>query len=436
MTQLRTLAVFAALAIGAAAQTPTEKDKEIQDLKKRVEALEKEKGTGTPAATDGAASPTWKDLVSLGGHLKWYGFLRLDSHYTDSAFDNARFPTFVRAEENIPFLAGVSAPERNDDNFVMSARLTRLGFDIDSGKIAMLGDASATGKLEIDFFALPSSESRAVPRLRHAYGKVGWDWLYVLFGQTSDMASPLNPSLNPDNVLWNWGNTGDRRPQVRVVAEPMVGDKLKFYIGVMGGQEGAIRNVDVDALGVMDGDDSGWPKVEGRLAISYQNWVEKKWITLGLSGMTSEEQVDGGGIGGRHIFRTDMWAVDFEFPILEQLSFRMEYWRGRNLADIRGGIGQGVLADGSDIRASGGWAELKVSPVKWYAATLGYSRDNPHEHNLPFGARSENTVYYLMNTFTFDPFMVSVDISHWRTEFVGLNAGRAWRYTLTLQLSF
>lgn len=434
MNHLRTLAVLAVLATGAAAQTPADKDKEIQDLKKRVEALEKEKGSG--GASDSGSTPTWKDLVSLGGHLKWYGFLRLDCHYTDSAFDNARFPTFVRAEENIPFLGGVSAPERNDDNFVASARLTRLGFDLDSGKIAMLGDASATGKLEIDFFSLPSSESRAVPRLRHAYGKVGWNWLYVLFGQTSDMASPLNPSLNPDNVLWNWGNTGDRRPQVRVVSEPTVGDKLKFFIGVMAGQEGAIRNVDTDALGVVDGDDSGWPKLEGRLAVSFQNWVEKKWITFGISGMTSEEQIDGAGVGGRHVFRTDMWAIDFEFPILEQLTFKMEYWRGRNLADIRGGSGQGVLANGQDIRASGGWAELKVAPVKWYAATLGYSRDNPHEHNLPFGARSENTVYYLMNTFTFDPFMVSLDVSHWRTEFVGLNAGRAWRYTLTLQLSF
>ncbi|KAF0243930.1 MAG: hypothetical protein FD180_2959 [Planctomycetota bacterium] len=74
--------------------------------------------------------------------------------------------------------------------------------------------------------------------------------------------------------------------------------------------------------------------------------------------------------------------------------------------------------------------------MNFYAATVGCSRDNPHEHDLPFGARSENTVYYLMNTFSFDPFMVSVDISRWQTEFKGLNAGRAWRYTLTLQLSF
>ncbi|KAF0243931.1 MAG: hypothetical protein FD180_2960 [Planctomycetota bacterium] len=95
---LRLLAAFAAVAGFASAQTPPDKDREIEDLKKRLDATERDK-------KEGGGSPSWKDLVSLGGHLKWYGFMRLDCHYTDSAFDNSRFPTFVRACE---FLRGHS----------------------------------------------------------------------------------------------------------------------------------------------------------------------------------------------------------------------------------------------------------------------------------------------------------------------------------------
>ena len=428
---------LAALAGTAAAQTPAEK--RIEELEKRVQQLEAEKKT---PAGDAANTPTWKDLVSLGGHLKWYGFLRLDMHYTDSAFDDPRFPTFVRSEDDTTAVAGVTAAERDDDNFVASARLTRLGFDLDAGKIATLGDAAATGKFEIDFFSLPSSESRAVPRLRHAYGKVGWDWLYILFGQTSDVVSPLWPSLNPDNVMWNWGNTGDRRPQLRICSEPKLGERLKLTLQTMAGQQGAIRNSDVDGLGVRDGDDPGWPELQGRFAIGWQHWVEKKWITLGFSAMYGAEEIDGAGVDGKNHFDTYLYCVDLDFPVFESasgfsVSLKGEWWEGINLADIRGGIGQGINAvSGQEIRSSGGFVELKVAPVKWWAITSGYTRDDPEDHEFSLGMREKNEVWYVMNTFVFSPFTMSVDFGHWRTEFEELTSGTANRVTLWFQLSF
>src|SRR5688500_13976869 len=77
----------------------------IEELERRVTALEagpkaeEPPATGRPAAT--CDKPvTWTDLVSLGGRLKWCGFLRLDVHWSNSAFNDPRFPGFVKSEDD------------------------------------------------------------------------------------------------------------------------------------------------------------------------------------------------------------------------------------------------------------------------------------------------------------------------------------------------
>ncbi|NUN47913.1 MAG: hypothetical protein HUU15_03685 [Candidatus Brocadiae bacterium] len=443
MKQIFAVLVLVSCAGVVAAQT--EDKKRIDELERRIQELEAGRNGGTAPANPEAAksdTPTWKDLVSLGGHLKWYGFLRLDTHYSDSAFDNARFPQWVRAEDDDTFIAGVTAAHVNDDQFNMHARLTRLGLDLDSGKIATLGDASATGKLEIDFFSLPSSESRAVPRLRHAYGKIGWSWLYLLFGQTSDLVSPLAPSFNPDTVLWNWGNTGDRRPQIRIGIEPTLGERFKLLFQVMAGQEGAIRNADLDGIGVLDGDDSGYPEGQARVGVSIQGWVAKKWMTVAFGAMYGEEEVDGAGVGGKHRFHTSLFCLDFEVPLLGTESgftilFKGEIWHGTNLSDIRGGNGQGInAATGHLIRSNGGWLELRVSPVKWLAFTVGSSQDDPIDRDFTAGMREKVAVTYAIVTLAFDPFVVEASYGYWKTEYEDLERGTAHQYNLSLQLNF
>ncbi|MFP6676475.1 MAG: hypothetical protein VB878_15430, partial [Pirellulaceae bacterium] len=75
-----------------------------------------------------------------------------------------------------------------------------------------------SAKIEIDFETLINiaSDSRAVPRIRLAYGELKWDYFSILFGQEWDVISPLNPMINDDSLMWNAGNLGDRRPMVRL----------------------------------------------------------------------------------------------------------------------------------------------------------------------------------------------------------------------------
>ncbi|MBI2921209.1 MAG: hypothetical protein HYY18_09015 [Planctomycetes bacterium] len=434
------LALVASAAGTALAQSEDPK-KEIDDLKKRVNELELRLGSGaakpgeTPPKPD--ASPTWKDLVSLGGHLKWYGFLRLDSTWSDSRFDDPRAPFWVLSEDDDTFIAGATHIEKNDDNFNMHPKISRLGFELDSGAIAELADARASGKLEFDFLNVGTESHQAV-RLRHAYGKVGWESFYLLFGQTADLVSPLLPTANNATQMGYVGNIGYRRPQIRLAFEPKFGERVKLLVAVAAAQEGAVRttNIDLDGLGVRDGDDPGWPELQARVGITAQHWVEKKWITLAGWAMYGAEETDL-EVDGKTHFDTYVYGFDFEFPILSQITFLAEYWEGLNLADMRGGIAQGInAASGQEIRARGGWAEIKVAPVKWYAATLGGGFDDPHDHEFGPGMRTKNSVWWVDQAFVFSPFVLRLEYSHWRTEYEDLEPGRSNRYTLILQLNF
>jgi hypothetical protein len=173
--------------------------------------------------------------------------------------------------------------ERNTDDFTLHPRLTRFGIDFQGSTAPLLGGANTGGKLEVDFYNLPSSESRNAPRIRHAYLKLGWDELSLLAGQTSDVISPIFPIVNPDFVMWGAGNLGDRRPQLRAEYVPQVG-KAKFILQSEAGLTGADDAQDLDpavAGAFRDGETSGRPTLQGRAAVAMPLWT-KQSAELGL----------------------------------------------------------------------------------------------------------------------------------------------------------
>jgi hypothetical protein len=108
-----------------------------------------------------------------------------------------------------------------------------------------------SGRLEIDF-QNGGSNSRAIPRYRHAFLQMNWGVHSLLAGQTWDVISPLFPTVNADTLMWNVRNMGDRRPQLRYSYEPKTGLNARGAIGLTG----AIDNLDADNNGVPDGEGS------------------------------------------------------------------------------------------------------------------------------------------------------------------------------------
>jgi hypothetical protein len=399
---------------------------EIERLKKRVEELERKAETGA-----------WTEIRLGPTKLKIYGFIRLDVIYDDSRAD---FPGagstigligFVRSEDPNANPNTIGARE-NDNQLFVTPRLTRLGFDFDGPEIELLGAAKVTGKLEIDFYN-GGSESRNIPRDRHFYLKLAWGELSFLAGQTSDVVSPIFPVVNSDNVMWGMGNTGDRRPQVRFEFAPAVGAG-KLVLQVAGGLTGAVDAQALSAFGPapsrLNGEASGRPTLQALVAYRAPLW-EKQDLEVGVWGHRGWEETDL-RINGDKQFDSALWGLHLILPLYESIAwFKGEIWAGHNLSDVRGGNFQDINNRGSEIRASGGWAEIGVRALAWLELYIGTAIDNPVNRDLtPFGVgggnsagRQQNVTFYAAVRVLASPVEIGLDYLYVATTYLALGHG-------------
>ncbi len=395
---------------------------------------EGEKKAGKPAekAPDAAAGPAV--LVVGPAKVTLYGFLRGDVEYDDSRMDNAVFPQWVLSE------ARSTGARPNDEDLIFHPRLSRLGVKVEGKPIADFFGAVPTGLLEIDFYnANLSTESRAVPRIRHAFAQVEWPDFEtsVLFGQYWQNLSPLFPLVNSDLGMWNAGNTGDRAPQARLTWKTLKGSfgvstQVAFLL------TGAVDQKNLDGVAPLtdtqaDGQASGRPSVEGRVAVTWALWPEKKKSAeLGIAYHEGWERTrfPVGTRGERH-FRSEAIVADLIVPFTPGLILRAEAWAGRNLSDIRGGIGQGVNATtGREISARGGFAEIEARLAGFYRIGLGGTLDDPKNDEVPTGAtqatagRTLNRAAYVANRLDLGKGVeLGADWIWWNTQYHRTAAG-------------
>ena len=426
----------------------------LQAQQKRLEALEqmlaaiesKNAGSPTPATpsqTPAPQSSVSKEITREGFGIKFYGFLR-----ADLAADSNR----MSVDPQLPFFVLSPAdPSQSIDrtgDLTIHPRLTRFGIDITPPPLP--GGWAANAKLETDFYNTivdrPAaggplardlvSNSRAAIRIRLAYVQASKGALSLLAGQNWDLISPLFPSYNPEVVMWNGGNTGDRRPQFRVTYEPPVG-KGKFSIAGEIGASGAVDGQDLDGDGFRDGETAVTPT--GQLRVGYSAPLNGGRWSIGGWAHGAKYHFNRSLIAGRKEYGSNLIGMDFSVPVLTSLTFRGEAWTGKGLSDVRGGIGQSLnTATGEVISASGGWAELSYRPNSFYTVSIGTTLDNPDASDITAAnGRVRNRVHYITNRFNAKRGLsFGVDYGNWETRFKGLPAGKNNRFNLFVQQSF
>lgn len=369
-----------------------------------------------------------------GSWLKFYGFLRLDAIYSDSITgpigltpNGLQITMWIESEDP-------SKRKKDNEQFTLHPRLTRLGFDF-TGPEDVIGTADLIGNLEVDF-QNGGSESRQIIRIRHAYLQLKSDQSFLLVaGQTWDIISPLFPFVNNDTLMWNAGNLGDRRPQIRLAYEPALGTGTLSLIGGLG-LGGAIDNQDLDSNTVRDAEDWGLPHIQGRIAYSVPLWVEKKRAMLGLWGHGGRQETEK-PVAGKDEFDTNSVGLDLSLPLTGILTLKGEIWQGENLADYRGGIGQGVnKTAGKEIESKGGWGELHGQLSPSLGLAVGYTLDNPEDEDVPDEGRIKNRSVYLGGRWTQKNFTIGLDYINWSTDWKNLAKGDANRYNLIFQYDF
>ena len=371
----------------------------------------------------------WSELLGEGNKIKLYGFLRLDMLFDSQKPNNAQTIFYVTSPDS-------QAGNTDNGDFTLHPRLTRLGIDYTGPRLVKLGDARLSGKLELDF-QNGGSESRQAVRIRHGFLRLDWKKASLLAGQTWDTVSPLFPTVNNDTLQWNAGNVGDRRPQLRVAYEPGVGKKAKLSFAGGIGLTGAIDALDLDANGLRDGEESARPNVQGRIGFSYPTAVKEQRVSLGMSGFYGFLET-GRAVAGRTSFRSQLINVDFTIPVHGRLALRGEGWWGRNLSDVRGGVGQGInAASGREIRGRGGWAEANVKFSRYLAMTPGFSTDDPVDADIAEGGRTRNRAFFLASRITpGNNFLIGIDYLRWKTSYRGLRRGINDRINIFFQYNF
>ncbi|MBK7875402.1 MAG: hypothetical protein IPJ77_06570 [Planctomycetes bacterium] len=443
----------------AVAQNAPSQDaaKELQELRQRMEQLETQLAaqkqavpasapapqSAPVAAAKEEPSPAWKDLISAGNRFKVYGFARLDIQRDDSRPNNTQTIGWILSEDPTAPAAGpVGAGGSNKSDLTMHPRLSRLGFDFDGGSVESLGNAKVTGKIEVDFFnngLAGQSESRSALRMRHAWLRMAWDRVSLLAGQSNDIISPLFPIVNSDLVMWGAGNLGDRRPQLRFEYAPPASE-TGFIAQAEIGLSGADDNADLDTAGTYgagfrDGETSDKPTLQARVANRFE--LGKGKAEVGVWAHRAWEHPDT-SFAGENRFDSEAYGLDVNLPVYEDIvGFKAEWWTGKNVDDVRGGIFQGInRTTGDEIAAKGGFAELSYKVSDHLTSYVGFSNDNPDNADVGAQGRAENVIKYAALRWNYKPLSFGLEYLDWTTKYVGLTDGDDNRVAGFLQYSF
>lgn len=345
-----------------------------------------------------------------------YGFVRLDVIFDDSRLSHPQFPSYVQSE-----ITG------SDGSMTIHPRLTRLGVKIAKQEIS--SSISASGQIEIDF-QNGGRESRQTPRMRHSFATLHFENADLLFGQTWDLISPLYPAPNSDGLMWNAGNMGDRRPQLRATIRPNGGN---FKLAGALAMPNAVDGKDLDgngSLAGLDGADAAIPMFQGLAEITMNG------LRVGLWGHWGKEKT-ATAVGGKTAFDTYSLGGHFRLPI-GKAWLQGEAFMGQNLSDVRGGIGQSVNPDtGQEIESKGGWAELGVKATDTVSLIVGGTMDDPKDGHIRRGGRTLN--YSLYGVYKYRPVnavQIAAEYLYWKTEYNTWPEGKANRINLHATLYF
>jgi len=356
-----------------------------------------------------------------------YGFLWGNMVYATQRTSPGSYTLFVQ-----------SATTQGENEFITDVRNTRLGFDVTGPRIAFFNGAQSGGKVEVDFQnSVLSTENKPTIMLRHAYFEIKDEESRLLVGQTWDVISPLLPGMLMYSVGWDGGNIGYRRAQFR--AERF----LAFSDFTLVTAQGSLnQTVFEDVVTNVRGESPGWPIVEGRVAVTLGDRCPNGLpITFGCSGHIGEEGFDFTGVPGKDDVRRRTWSLngDLRVPLTQYLGFQAECFTGENLGAFLGGVGQGIdPVTFNCIRSQGGWIELWYDWTPCLHSHFGYAIDDPNNNDLTaVGSRTFNQFYF--GNFSYDftkNFLVGLEVSSWRTLYVGQLPGDAVRCEFVMKYGF
>lgn len=290
--------------------------------------------------------------------LRLSGLLLFNLFSNRGTVDNTDFPHLA----SLPLVG-----TRHD--FGGSLRQSILGLEVFGPEVA---GAKTSGELQFDFAGelAPRSNGVAMGMVRLRTGTIRLDWgkTSIVAGQDNlffapltptSLASVAEPALAYTGNLWNWA------PQIRVEHRFTVSENSSFSVeaGILDGLTGQVPILDY--YRVPQAGEAGYsPAVATRVA-----WTTRAFgqpLTLGAGGYYNRQDW-----GFSRVI--DGWAgtADWTIPLGRWFGISGEFYRGRAIGGLGGGLGRSTLWTGPFIDPAttiygldsmGGWSQLKFKP--------------------------------------------------------------------------
>jgi hypothetical protein len=283
----------------------------------------------------------------------------------------------------------VIGPNQGDGNFGATLRQSEIGLEVFGPTLA---GAKTTANLQADFGGgFPDTWNgvdSGIFRLRVASMRLDWQHTSVVVGQDDLFVSPLSPTsfaslivpgFNYAGNLWAW------TPQVRVEHRFDISDNQNITI-----QGGILDNL----AGQFPGDSyfrsPGAGEQSGQPAYGFRtSWTRTLFghpLTLGAAGYYSRQD-------WAFDHYSDGWAgmADWEIPLSSRISLSGEFYRGRSVGGIGGGISRSVVFIGDPgspetavrgLDSLGGWSQFKIRATSKLEFNAGFGIDNPYSAEI------------------------------------------------------
>lgn len=313
--------------------------------------------------------------------------------------------------------AASDATDNEDDEFNISARETRAGFNFTGPTVGEEGKLS--GKFEFDL--LRGDETFPQMRTRHAYAKLEFPRYDVTAGHTWDFFTPLGPSTLNHGWLCRGGNLGLRSPQIILKNKfpDALGGDVSTNIGIIDTNTDTQERMGLPAYGAY---------------VDWEGEIFGKPLYLGIGSMSgrAEDRITGDDL--------DMWALTggLTLGFTDKVALKGEFYNGANLAPFFSTNNAGV-DNGEPVRSGGGWAQLSLKPVDRTQINIGGGSDNIYSDIITtLGTNWEYNYTYFMNCQRdlTENLCLGVEYQYFRTKYTDDDIGDLGRVQTSLIYKF
>lgn len=290
---------------------------------------------------------------------------------------------------DLPDFAQAPGPGAPQTAFGATLRQSEVGLEVFGPNVA---GAKTSANVQLDFAggfpSVGNGVNFGMVRLQTASLRFDWGHTAVIAGQDSLFISPLSPTsfaslatptFAAAGNLWGW------TPQIRVEHRIDLSDRQSITV-----QAGILDNLtwqppmDPYLRTPTSGEQSGQPAFGARTAWSHS--VFGRPLSIAAAGYYGRQNWG----WDRYV---DAWAgmTDWQIPIASRLTLSGEFYRGRGVGGLGGGIDRAVLLGPTPftgavpiraLDAAGGWSQLKLQLSTKIEVNGVFAQDNAYSNDV------------------------------------------------------